>query len=267
MRYSIIIPIYNQLDFVKSHIKIFNLIHHLRQDFEVIFSDDGSGQETQDFFKGDTGILFPYQYVWKPDVGFTIARAKNVGIQKSKGEWIVVIDGDTFLDPKAFKVMDEECKEQDVCYNAKRYPIDSKDIDRGVKQGFLTVALKHKDFREPMNSIPPFYYTHFSGGFFICHGDTLRDVGYCPSTHVGYGFDDYIFALLWLVSGFEQATRTTKRIIKPIDAVAFHADDNPKLGSPEGRRSFQEYMEKYKHVVGSIYTGKELGEGRGNLQD
>lgn len=265
MKYSIVIPLYNQLELLKWHIKIFNIIYTMRQDFEVIFSDDGSSDGTKEWIDDVPGIDFPYKYSWKPDIGFTIARAKNVGIQKSEGEWVIVIDGDTFLDPKALKVLDKECTEKDVCYNAKRYPIESSELERGIKQGFLAVALKHKDFREPMGIIPPFYFTHFSGGFFVCYGDTLRDVGYCPSSHVGYGYDDYIFAMIWMVSGFDPLTRGTKRIIKPSEAVAFHADDKPKEGSKEGRQSFQAYRDKYSNTIGVIYD-TEASKGKEKLQ-
>lgn len=99
IQYSIIVPLYNQCDMAVWMIKFYNALWKTRQDFEVIFSDDGSSDATRKYFeKGNIKFLFHYQYEWAEDKGFTVANAKNRAIRRARGKWLLIIDGDTFVD-------------------------------------------------------------------------------------------------------------------------------------------------------------------------
>lgn len=259
MKYSIIIPVYNQIDMIQWHVKIFNAIHTQRQDFEVVFSDDGSKDATEEYFENENKIKFPYKYERRKDIGFAVARAKNVGIRASEGEWIVVIDGDTIITPTTLERLDVHLKDKSKLYHGKRFPIHDTDIDEGFRNGFETVALKNEDWRGFLQPSPPFPVEHFSGGLFAASGGTLRSLGYCTSKHIGYGYDDYIFAVKWLVSGFDEETGRTKRTIEGVnDLVAYHVDDEPKAGDPVAQQNYTDYREKYSYELDEIYSKQGL---------
>ena len=62
---------------------------------EVIVADDGSGPETAEMIRGFmTDFLCPLYHVWQEDCGFRAARIRNKAINKSNGEYIILLDGD-----------------------------------------------------------------------------------------------------------------------------------------------------------------------------
>jgi len=62
---------------------------------EVIVADDGSGPETAEMIHGFmTDFLCPLYHVWQEDCGFRAARNRNKAINKSNGEYIILLDGD-----------------------------------------------------------------------------------------------------------------------------------------------------------------------------
>jgi glycosyltransferase involved in cell wall biosynthesis len=90
---SVIIPVYNGANFIKSIIK--DLSNQIFTDFEVIIVNDGSTDETgliladiQKYFKFSFNILILTQ----KNLG--VSAARNNGIKNSNGEFLVFIDVD-----------------------------------------------------------------------------------------------------------------------------------------------------------------------------
>ena len=98
MNHTLIITTYNwpeSLFLVLESIKLQSILPD-----EIIIADDGSDQHTKDFIeeyikKSNLNIL----HSWQKDRGFRAARSRNKAIGKSKGEYIILIDGDTILHP------------------------------------------------------------------------------------------------------------------------------------------------------------------------
>jgi GT2 family glycosyltransferase len=44
------------------------------------------------------GCSFALAHVWHPDVGFTVARARNLGVAQSRGSYLILLDGDCVPD-------------------------------------------------------------------------------------------------------------------------------------------------------------------------
>ena len=62
---------------------------------EVIVADDGSGDETRaSIARIAHGYPCRIAHVWQEDRGFRAARARNLGIAATRGEYVVMIDGD-----------------------------------------------------------------------------------------------------------------------------------------------------------------------------
>jgi glycosyltransferase involved in cell wall biosynthesis len=65
---------------------------------EVIVTDDGSTDDTRALV-ARIGRDFPTRiaHVWQADTGFRAARARNRGIAASRGDYVILIDGDMIL--------------------------------------------------------------------------------------------------------------------------------------------------------------------------
>jgi glycosyltransferase involved in cell wall biosynthesis len=93
MNVSVIITTYNRPDALKRVLD--GLMFQTRLPDEIIIADDGSGKATK-------AMLYPYlnqnririEHVWQEDIGFRAARIRNMAIAKSRGSYLVLLDGD-----------------------------------------------------------------------------------------------------------------------------------------------------------------------------
>lgn len=68
---------------------------------EVIVADDGSGEETRALVERMArDFPVPLRHVWQEDRGFRAARARNRGIAASRGDYVILLDGDMLLHPQ-----------------------------------------------------------------------------------------------------------------------------------------------------------------------
>ena len=92
---SIIVPIYKVEDYIRECID--SILAQTYPDFELILVDDGSpddcGRICDDYAKRDNRI----KVVHKVNGGLTSAR--NAGLEVAKGEWIMHVDGDDWIEP------------------------------------------------------------------------------------------------------------------------------------------------------------------------
>ncbi|MCI9846281.1 glycosyltransferase family 2 protein [Flavobacterium pectinovorum] len=98
---SIVVPMYNVEKYIAKCID--SIIGQSYRNIELILVDDGSpdnsGHIADDFSKKDDRI----KVIHKENQGVSIAR--NLGIEKSIGEYIVFVDGDDYLDPDYVEYM------------------------------------------------------------------------------------------------------------------------------------------------------------------
>lgn len=66
----------------------------------VVIADDGSRPEhVRALRKGLPRFACPVRHVWHPDVGFTAARARNLGAARAEADYLVFLDGDCVPNP------------------------------------------------------------------------------------------------------------------------------------------------------------------------
>jgi glycosyltransferase involved in cell wall biosynthesis len=115
--FSVIIPTYNNLIFLKKAIK--SLENQTFKDFETILVDDGSNDGTKNFFLNNYNKnLINLKF-------FCIARSggpakpRNVGIIKSKGKWLCFLDSDDFWSYNKLEVVKNyiDKKKYDLFYH------------------------------------------------------------------------------------------------------------------------------------------------------
>ena len=100
IKYSVIIPIYNRRDEAKDLLE--SLDNQTVRNFEAIFVEDGSSVPCKDIVES-----YPFaKYYFKENEGRSIAR--NYGIERSSGEWLLFFDSDCVIPEDYFEKL-EQC--------------------------------------------------------------------------------------------------------------------------------------------------------------
>ncbi len=101
-RFSVIVPVYNRVDEVRELME--SLAAQTSRQFEVIIVEDGSTDPC-----GDVVKAFPQvdaHYFYKENEGRSIAR--NYGMERARGEWLVFFDSDCVIPPQYFETLARE---------------------------------------------------------------------------------------------------------------------------------------------------------------
>lgn len=94
---SIIIPIYNRLEYINEAID--SVLAQTYQNYEIVVVDDGSTSNVK-------RVLEPYmnkiKYIWQENKGLAVAR--NTGIKNSEGKYFAFLDDDDLFEPQKLEV-------------------------------------------------------------------------------------------------------------------------------------------------------------------
>lgn len=101
IRYSIIIPHYNSPKLLQRCLDSIPI----REDIEVIVVDDCSNPDIVTLAQMP-GQDRPYTQVYQTPQGGSAGRARNIGLEHAKGEWLVFADADDFFTTNAWQIMD-----------------------------------------------------------------------------------------------------------------------------------------------------------------
>lgn len=99
--FSVIVPAYNVEQYLPECIE--SVLAQSCQDFELILVDDGSTDHTGkicDEYLASTNII---QVIHQSNSGLSVAR--NAGIKKASGEYLIFLDGDDFLENQALETI------------------------------------------------------------------------------------------------------------------------------------------------------------------
>ena len=121
---SVIIPVYNASKTLRRLAK--SLAMQIDKDFEVIFINDGSTDESGEILKEICKTEKNYKVITTKNGG--AAAARNLGIEKAEGEYICFVDSDDIISPNYLKKMRALMVENDadvVCVKYARNKTDS----------------------------------------------------------------------------------------------------------------------------------------------
>lgn len=94
---SVVLTTYNRSDALAVVLKA--LQRQTDAAFEVVIADDGSHAMHRAVIRDVAqGCTFALAHVWHPDVGFTVARARNLGVSQCRGSYLILLDGDCVPD-------------------------------------------------------------------------------------------------------------------------------------------------------------------------
>ncbi|MEF9919500.1 glycosyltransferase family 2 protein [Anaerorhabdus sp.] len=109
---SVIVPIYNIQEYIYDTLD--SLIKQTYSDIEVLMIDDGSSDNSSEickiFSKNDKRFI----YYHKDNGGLSSAR--NLGLEKARGDFIFFLDGDDTIHPHLLEIMINKIGDSDIAY-------------------------------------------------------------------------------------------------------------------------------------------------------
>lgn len=117
MKFSILIPVYNEKNYILEVLKNVNL-QKKNYDLEIIISDDGSTDGTKKILKDNKNL---YDFFIDESINQGKGMAVNKAIEKATGDYLLIQDADLEYNPNDYKKMFTpaiEC-DADVVYGSR----------------------------------------------------------------------------------------------------------------------------------------------------
>lgn len=153
--FSIIIPLYNKGKKVKNTIE--SVLTQSNTDFEIVVVDDGSTDDGAQYVKTFDDQRIKYYY--KDNGG--VSSARNYGIKKAEGEWLVFLDADDEMMPDAlesYSLLQQKYQEAKILVGKQ----DNQYESTGVFQRFV--------FKKENHFTTHPFFKHWARLFFPCPG-------------------------------------------------------------------------------------------------
>lgn len=177
IKVSVIIPAYNVEYYIER--SIVSVLNQKFKPFEIVVVDDGSTDDTAKIvekFKND--VL----YIYQKNAGSSSAR--NLGINKAKGNWIAFLDSDDeWVDSHLLNFSKTLSLNPTIAwYGAPFKVLDevSKKVIFTPKKGHLREESCHTVFEDYMTTFPPKAY--LSSPTMVLRKKVFEDVGYFDTT-------------------------------------------------------------------------------------
>lgn len=110
IRFSVIVPTYNRLDEIRELLESLALQALSADKFEVVIVDDGSTDGTDKYIADLKGKV-AYSLSFYPQDHQGPGPARNLGMEKAKGEYYIFVDSDCIADPQWLNAYDKAITE------------------------------------------------------------------------------------------------------------------------------------------------------------
>lgn len=110
MKFSVVVPAYNGEKYIKETLDC--LLSQTESDIEVIVVNDGSKDSTEEIVKEYASRDERVVYVYQENAG--VSAARNNGIERARGEYLIFIDSDDLLSNDAFEKLYAGLKAEDA---------------------------------------------------------------------------------------------------------------------------------------------------------
>lgn len=137
IKYSFIVPVYNTEKYLKKCLD--SLVNQTYKDFEIIVVNDGSTDKS-------SSIISKYQKKYKNIIVIDkenegLSMARNRGVQKSSGKYIIFVDSDDYVSNKLLEEVDKKIDDSDIL----RFQIATEDeeytkINEYHEEGFESMC-------------------------------------------------------------------------------------------------------------------------------
>lgn len=182
MKYSLIIPVYNRPNEVDELLQ--SLLAQHFKDFEVIVVEDGSSIPCTDVIAKYKNFL-PVHYYAKPNSG--PGQTRNYGAERSKGEYLIVLDSDCILPPEYLNAVEEELNREpaDAFGGPDRAHDSFTDVQKAINYA-MTSFFTTGGIRGGKKKMDKFYPRSFNMGI---KADVYRALGGFSKMRFGEDID------------------------------------------------------------------------------
>ena len=127
MKFSIIIPIFNVENYLEKCLN--SIVNQTYDNFEAILVCDKSTDKSNKIV--DKYVSKDKRFVKVYDENTGLAKAKNIGVSKSTGDYLIFLDGDDYLDVNLLQTLvNENVEKYDILrYQAREVLDDGKLVD------------------------------------------------------------------------------------------------------------------------------------------
>ena len=119
IKVSVIVPIYNAYDYLGTALD--SILVQTLKDIEVICIDDGSTDRSLDIIKKYHEADSRVRVVTENNAG--VSTARNKGIARARGEYIIFLDADDFYEPTLLEKLYEFAKAENLDIALSRFDI------------------------------------------------------------------------------------------------------------------------------------------------
>lgn len=185
IKYSIIIPVYNAEKYITECV---NSLLQDRDDYEIIIVDDCSSDNSFEICKK---FINEKIKIFKQKQNLGVSAARNLGIDKSRGEYILFVDSDDYVSSDYFNVIENYSDLDLLCFGHYNHIIEeNKDCESSMncsvdymnENSFNDLFLK-SFFASPCNKVYKRDIIANNNIKFdttcVCYEDFLFNVEYC----------------------------------------------------------------------------------------
>ena len=129
MFFSIIIPVYNAEKYIKNCIQ--SIQKQTFDNFECILINDGSTDNSLNILNDIAETDSRFIIINKKNEG--VSSARNQGLSKASGDFIIFIDSDDFIEPTLLEILKNNCNDKDII-QYDFYKISSNNLNEYKKE-------------------------------------------------------------------------------------------------------------------------------------
>lgn len=143
-KFSIIIPVYNVEEYIIKCIE--SVLNQTYKDYEIIVVNDGTKDQSIEKIKD-----FPVKIINQENQG--LSEARNTGIKNAKGEYLIFLDSDDYINKELLQKVNESTKNNP---DIVRY--QARDVTDEIQNEYKELPFDGKTGAEAFEAITKFHY-------------------------------------------------------------------------------------------------------------
>lgn len=132
IKYSFIVPVYNMEKYLKKCLD--SLVKQTFSDFEIVIVNDGSTDKSEKIIEKYKNKYPNIKVINQKNKG--LSEARNEGVKKAKGKYIIFIDSDDYVEKKLLEQIDKKIDDNDIL----RFQIVTENEDGSNKKYFNEIG-------------------------------------------------------------------------------------------------------------------------------
>ena len=118
MKFSIIIPVYNVEKYLRECLD--SVLGQSFPDWEAVCVNDGSTDASASVLREYESIDSRIKVITQPNGG--LSKARNTGLSAAKGDYVIFLDSDDWLEPDALECLERNSAHEDMlCFSGRRF--------------------------------------------------------------------------------------------------------------------------------------------------